>query len=76
MKVSVSLKDSDVEFLDALTEQHGFASRSAAVARALKTFRELHLGDAYEKAWHQWEESGEAGAWESAAGDGLDDAEW
>ena len=29
------------------------------------------LGDAYELAWQEWEQLGEAGVWESTAADAL-----
>lgn len=76
MRLSVSLPESDVEFLDTLTSEHGLPSRSAALTKALRVYRELQLGDAYEKAWKEWEESGEADLRDSTAADGLDDESW
>jgi Arc/MetJ-type ribon-helix-helix transcriptional regulator len=71
MKVSVSLPDEDIEFLDSYARAQGVASRSAVLHRAVGLLRASQLGDAYEEAWRSWEGSGDAGAWESAAADGL-----
>jgi len=71
MKVSVSLPDEDVEFLDSYVRAQGIQSRSAALHRAVGLLRATQLGDAYEEAWGSWEGSDDAGAWESAAADGL-----
>jgi hypothetical protein len=71
MKVSLSIPDVDVEFLDTYAHDHGIASRSAAVQRAIGLLRASELGDAYELAWQEWEESGEAELWESTVADGL-----
>jgi len=71
MKVSLSIPEVDVEFLDTYAHDHGIASRSAAVQRAIGLLRASELGDAYELAWQEWEESGEAELWESTVADGL-----
>jgi hypothetical protein len=71
MKVSLSIPGVDVEFLDTYAHDHGIASRSAAVQRAIGLLRASELGDAYELAWQEWEESGEAELWESTVADGL-----
>jgi antitoxin MazE9 len=71
MKVSVSLPDEDVAFLDSYAQTQGIQSRSAAVHRAVGLLRATQLGEAYEEAWDSWESSDDAGAWESAAADGL-----
>ena len=71
MKVSVSLPDEDVEFLDAYAQSRGFASRSAVVHRAVRLLRANELGAAYEDAWTDWSDGGEAGLWEVTAADGV-----
>ncbi len=70
MKVSVSLPDSDVEFLDAYARDQGYGSRSAALHEAVRLLRAAELGDAYADAWREWSDSGEADLWESVTGDG------
>ena len=71
MKVSMSLPDEDVEFLDAYAAARGLASRSAALQRAVRLLRATELGPAYEEAFLGAEESGEADAWEATVSDGL-----
>lgn len=70
-KLSVSLADEDVEFLDRFSREHRIGSRSAALARAVKLLRASELSPAYAAAWREWEESGEADVWESTTADGL-----
>jgi Arc/MetJ-type ribon-helix-helix transcriptional regulator len=70
MKVSVSLPDTDVEFLDAYAEREGYASRSAVMQKAVRLLRASQLGDAYEEAWAEWESNGDAVAWDSVVADG------
>lgn len=71
MKLSVSLPDEDVEFLDAYAAAEGFASRSAVLHRAVRLLRGAELGTAYEEAFAEWEKSGVAADWEITAADGL-----
>lgn len=70
MKVSLSLPEDDVAFLDDYAKRLK-SSRSAAVHRAVRLLRAIGLGAAYEKAWQEWSDSGEESAWETTAGDGL-----
>jgi Arc/MetJ-type ribon-helix-helix transcriptional regulator len=70
MKVSVSLPDEDVDFLDTYADAQGFASRSAVVHKAVRLLRASELGPAYEDAWDQWSKE-DADVWESTTSDGL-----
>ena len=71
MKVSVSLPDEDVEFLDQYAVSQGIGSRSAALQRAVRLLRASELGPAYEDAWAEWHGSVDSQLWESATDDGL-----
>jgi Arc/MetJ-type ribon-helix-helix transcriptional regulator len=71
MKISISLPDEDVEFLDSYAESQGYVSRSAVVHSAVRMLRSSKLDDAYADAWREWAESGESDVWDSAVGDGL-----
>ncbi len=71
MKISVSLPDEDVEFLDEYARTQGYGSRSAVVHAAVRILRSSKLGDAYAEAWQEWEDSGEAEIWDRAVGEGL-----
>lgn len=75
MKVSLSIPDEDVRFLDNFAREHGIRSRSAAMQRGIAMLREAELGDQYEKAWDEWYASGEAEVWDAVVGDGLTDEE-
>ena len=70
MKVSVSLPDDDVAFLDRYAERLGIGSRSAAVQRAVDLLRAEELGPAYADAWETWA-ADEADAWDTTIADGL-----
>jgi Arc/MetJ-type ribon-helix-helix transcriptional regulator len=71
MKISVSLPEEDVEFLDQYAESQGYGSRSAVVHTAVRMLRSSKLGGAYEDAWREWADSGESEVWDSAVGDGF-----
>jgi len=71
MKVSVSLPDEDVEFLDAYAASRGIASRSAALHKAVRLLRASELGPDYEDAWAEWLSSEDSQLWEVTSRDGL-----
>lgn len=72
MKVSVSLPDEDIAFLDAYAQAQGIESRSAVVHRAVGLLRASELGDAYEDAFSSWSAEGEPAAWDVVTADGLE----
>ena len=72
MKISVSLPDEDIDFLDEYAKNLGIRSRSAVIQRAVRLLRASELGPAYAEAWEEWKTSGEADAWDSVIGDGLE----
>lgn len=69
MKVSVSLSDDDVRFLDACAKERG-VSRSAVLQQAVGLLRGRRLGAAYADAWDEWSD-GDGPAWDATASDGL-----
>jgi Arc/MetJ-type ribon-helix-helix transcriptional regulator len=71
MKLSVSLPDEDVDYLDAYARGQGLDSRSAALRKAVRLLRASELGAAYEDAWAEWDRSDDAEDWGSVIGDGL-----
>jgi Arc/MetJ-type ribon-helix-helix transcriptional regulator len=72
MKVSISLPDDDLEFLDKFVRTSGLDSRSAAVQKAVRLLRTAELAEAYASAWEEWDASGDAALWEVTVGDGLE----
>ncbi len=71
MKLSVSLPDDDVDYLDAYAVSQGMASRSAVVHKAVRLLRASELGPAYEDAWADWREGEDGARWDVALDDGL-----
>ena len=71
MKLSVSLPDEDIAFLDSYAATQGITSRSAALHKAVRLLQASELGPAYEAAWDEWTQSDDAEAWDTTAGDGL-----
>jgi Arc/MetJ-type ribon-helix-helix transcriptional regulator len=70
MKVSVSLPDDDVAFVDRYAQDNG-TTRSAAIHQAVQMLRRRDLADDYEAATDEWADSGEAAVWDAVTGDGL-----
>ena len=71
MKLSISLPDDDVEFLDRYAEQQGVDSRSAVVAKAIELLRTSQLVAAYTEAWSEWDAKPDNLAWDSTVADGI-----
>jgi Arc/MetJ-type ribon-helix-helix transcriptional regulator len=70
MKVSVSLPEEDVEFLDVYARSRGITSRSAALKRAIRLLRSTEFSREYAAAWRDWEED-ESEVWEVTVADGI-----
>ncbi|HUF99538.1 MAG TPA: ribbon-helix-helix domain-containing protein [Ilumatobacter sp.] len=69
MKLSVSVPDEDVAFLDNYVKTHGFASRSAALQRAIRLLRASELTGAYAAAFAEWSDDLDSDAWDTATAD-------
>lgn len=69
MKVSVSVPDEDVEFLDNYVKTHRFASRSAALQRAIRLLRASELTESYAAAFAEWSDDPDSDAWDTANAD-------
>ena len=66
-KVSLSLTEADLAFLDAEALEGRYPSRSAALHDAVRLLRESRLADAYAEAYAE----GHDDEWDPAIGDGL-----
>ena len=75
MKISISLSEEDVEFLDEYARELKLASRSAVVQRAVRLLKSSGLASAYASAWEEWDTGDDASAWETTVHDGLPDSE-
>ena len=75
MKLSVSLPDEDVEFLDSSVRADQYPSRSAALHEAVRELRAKVVAASlvadYADAWDEWVSTGEQAAWDATAGDGI-----
>ena len=69
MKVSVSVPDEDIEFLDNYAKTHRVASRSAALQRAIRLLRASELADSYAAAFAEWADDSANEAWGTANAD-------
>ncbi len=72
MKLSVSIPDQDVEFLDQYGLEQGINSRSAVFLQAIRLLRTSQLGPAYAEAWSEWSLSGDEELWDTTSGDGVE----
>jgi len=71
MKLSISLAEADVVFVDDLAAQGGFASRSAVIQHALARLRAQGLQSDYADAWDEWKAEGDSDTWDATAADGI-----
>jgi len=71
MKVSISLSDEDLEFVDSQTRAGRYPTRSAAVQAAIRIMRDREHVDSYAAAWDEWDSSGDSAIWDAAADDGI-----
>ncbi len=72
MKVSISLPEKDIQFIDRQMAGLGESSRSAVVRKALELLREDELEREYAQRWAEWDEEEEQ-VWDVTLADGLDD---
>ena len=70
VKLSVSLPDADAAFIDKLAEDHA-GNRSAAVQDLVRLGREMRAVDDYAAAFGEWEDTGQAEAWDATVADGF-----
>jgi Arc/MetJ-type ribon-helix-helix transcriptional regulator len=71
MKISVSMPDEDVDYLDSYARDRQLESRSAVLRKAVRLLRASELGAAYEDAWTEWDESEDSELWDAAVADGV-----
>ena len=69
-KLSVSLSESDLEFIDELARSQS-GNRSAAIHDLVRIARERAAVSDYARANDEWIDSGESRAWQTADSDSL-----
>ena len=71
MKISVSLPEEDVSFVDDYASETTADSRSAVIHEAIEMLRASRLEAAYAAAFAEWEGSEDAAFWDQFSADGL-----
>lgn len=71
MKISASLPDEDVAFVDEYCAANRRGSRSAVLHEAISLLRQQGLEDDYEAAYQEFVDSGDAAFWDAFSGDGI-----
>lgn len=74
MKLSVSLNEDDVVFVDEYAAETGAASRSAVIHQAIALLKEANLEQAYTSAWAEGDDDSDTDLWDTTSIDGLTDA--
>lgn len=74
MKLSVSLPDEDVAFIDEYAARAGEPSRSSVIQHGISLLRTASLEDAYVEAWRESEADEDSDLWDGTAADGIVDA--
>ena len=75
MKLSISLPEKDVAYIDRHLADHDEPSRSAVIRKAIERLREEELSEAYRQLWKEWGTEDDL-LWETTVGDGIEDEEW
>jgi Arc/MetJ-type ribon-helix-helix transcriptional regulator len=73
MKISVSLPQEDVTFVDDYAARTEAESRSAVIHAAIELLRAAQLEAEYTEAFAEWDASEDAAFWDQFTGDGLTD---
>ncbi|WP_093765747.1 ribbon-helix-helix domain-containing protein [Streptomyces sp. F-7] len=76
MKISVSLPQADVAFVDEYAARTDAESRSAVIHAAIELLRQAQLVQEYTEAFAEWDAGGDAAAWDRTSGDGVADEAW
>jgi hypothetical protein len=74
MKVSVSLPEDDVAYVDDYARRAGIVSRSAVLHWAIALLRQSELEDEYAAAAEEWQNGSDRELWDAATADGIVDA--
>jgi len=74
MKISVSLPEEDLAYIDEYVRRSGAPSRSSVLHQAVALLRMSEIEDAYASAWDEWQQTEDRELWDSASVDGLADA--
>ncbi len=70
MKLSISLPEEEVEFVDAYAHSQAIKSRLGVIQAALRLLRISELADDYDSAWAERDEEDDR-TWDRSSPDGL-----
>ena len=76
MKISVSLPQEDVAYVDEYASRTEADSRSAVIHAAIELLRAAELEAQYTEAFEEWDDGDNAAAWDRATGDGITHETW
>ena len=76
MKISVSLPQEDVAFVDEYAARTEAESRSAVIHAAIESLRATQLEAEYTEAFAEWGASEDAALWDRTSGDGITNEAW
>ncbi|MFJ9851674.1 ribbon-helix-helix domain-containing protein [Streptomyces sp. NPDC101150] len=76
MKISVSLPQEDLAFVDEYATRTEAGSRSAVIHAAIELLRAAELEAEYTEAFEEWDASEGAALWDRTAKDGLANEAW
>jgi Arc/MetJ-type ribon-helix-helix transcriptional regulator len=74
VKISVSLPDDDLAFVDEYAARTGAGSRSSVIHQAIGLLRLSELEESYAETWREWDASEDARLWRAIVADGIGDA--
>lgn len=75
IKLSVSVDQGFVPFIERYQQDHTVRTKSEVVERALELLRKAELEQAYKEAAQDWLENPDAALWENTVGDGIEPLE-
>ena len=75
IKLSVSVDQTFVPFIERYQHNHTIRTKSEVVERALELLRKAELEQAYKEAAQDWLENPDAALWENTVGDGIEPLE-
>jgi Arc/MetJ-type ribon-helix-helix transcriptional regulator len=76
VKLSVSVDQGFVPFIERYQQDHTIRTKSEVVERALDLLRKAELEQAYKEAAQEWLENSDAALWENTVADGLEPEQW
>ncbi len=71
-KLSISVKDNWLSFIEEYQKNYNIKSRSEVLERGLAALKQLELQDQYHLAYKEWFNSDENDIWDLTTADGIE----